>query len=123
MDIIGQRLRGLRMEMNLSQAKVAEMIGTSQSNINKYETNKTSPPPATLRWYADYFHVSLDYIFGRTDDPLDVRHDHMLPVHPESFPISEDIRQFVNMCFNPDHPMNYRMKTLMMRMFTELKRM
>ena len=122
MEIIGQRLRSLRTEMNLSQTKIADMIGTVQSNINKYETNKTFPPPSTLLWYADYFHVSMDYIFGRTDDPSGAQYGDAPIVHQEHSLINEEARQFVDMCFNPEHPMSARMKTLILRMLMESRR-
>ena len=122
MEIIGQRLRGLRTDINLSQAKIAEMIGTVQSNINKYETNKSIPPPSTLLWYADFFLVSLDYIYGRTDNPAGAQYSGVPDVRHESGIISEEVQKFVEMCFDPDHPMSSRMKVLITRMLLESKR-
>jgi transcriptional regulator with XRE-family HTH domain len=46
-----------------------KLTGTNQPNINRYENGHTVPPLDILLWYADYFDVSLDYIFGRTDEP------------------------------------------------------
>ena len=69
MEIVGQRLRSLREGVKLSQKKIADMIGISQVSINRYESGAGEPPCKTLLWYADHFDVSLDYIFGRTDQP------------------------------------------------------
>ena len=67
MDIVAGRLKDLRGSVGLSQAKVAELIGTTQASINRYENGQSEPPLKTLLWYADTFDVSMDYIFGRTE--------------------------------------------------------
>jgi len=69
MNKLGGRLRELREVAGLSQTKLAEYVGTNQSSVNRYENGKTMPPPEILLWYAEYFDVSLDYIYGRTNDP------------------------------------------------------
>jgi len=69
MEIIAQRLRALRENVRLPQAKLAAMVGTTQSAINRYENAQSIPPANILLWYADHFDVSMDYIFGRTDNP------------------------------------------------------
>ena len=69
MQILGERLKALREGMKLSQQKVADMIGCPQTSIYRYENGTYTPSAEALLWYADYFDVSLDYIFGRTDKP------------------------------------------------------
>lgn len=119
MQIVGERLRTLRDGLKISQAKIAELVGTSQSNIVRYETNKTFPPPATLLWYADYFDVSLDYIFGRIDEPRGKLYDYQPEAIKEKTEHNEELRQFVEMCFDPDSPMNERLKETLVRMLQE----
>ncbi|MDR2569332.1 MAG: helix-turn-helix domain-containing protein [Oscillospiraceae bacterium] len=55
MKILSQRLRGLREGIKVPQTKIAELIGTTQATVNRYETDGSTPPPETLLWYADYF--------------------------------------------------------------------
>ena len=69
MKKIGERLKELREGARLSQTKLAEYANTNQSSINRYENGKTTPSPEMLLWYAEYFDVSLDYMYGRTNDP------------------------------------------------------
>lgn len=69
MEMLGQRLKELRLSVKLSQKKMAEILGTQQTSINRYETNQYDPPTKTILVYADYFDVSIDYLFGRTDNP------------------------------------------------------
>ena len=116
MQIVGERIRGLRENLHLSQAKIAALMGTVQSNVNRYETSKTFPPPTTLLWYADYFDVSLDYIFGRTDQPQGKLYDYQPEAIKEKMERNEELRQFVEMCFDPNHPMSGRLKDTLVRM-------
>ena len=116
MQIVGERLRALRDGLKISQAKIAAMIDTTQSNIVRYETSKTFPPPTTLLWYADYFDVSLDYIFGRTDQPQGKLYDYKPEALLEQTQKNEELRDFVEMCFDPNHPMSGKLKETLVRM-------
>lgn len=66
---VAQRIRELRLSVKLSQAKMGQIVGVRQSSLDRYENDKSSPSLETLVRYADYFDVSLNYIFGRTDHP------------------------------------------------------
>ena len=63
---IGQRLREMRLKAKLSQAKVAAVVGSRQSAVARFESGEAHVPADVMVGYADYFDVSLDYIFGRT---------------------------------------------------------
>ena len=118
MKIVGERLRTLRDSIKLSQTKLASIIGTTQACINRYETDVSSPPLTVLLWYADYFDISLDYIFGRTDQPQGKLYEY----HPKIEKNSEEMRQFVEMCFDPKSPMNDRLKQTLIDMLGEMKK-
>lgn len=45
---IGQVLRELRIEANLTQSKLSELCGIADSNIRKYETDKQTPKWSTI---------------------------------------------------------------------------
>ena len=69
MDVsVGTRLRVLRKDAGLTQAQLAALAGTNQAAINRYETDRAAAPYRILVWYATYFNVSLDYIFGLCED-------------------------------------------------------
>lgn len=115
-NIIGSRLRALRESVKLSQYKIADLIGTvAQSAINRYEHGAVMPSSDTLLWYADYFDVSLDYIFGRTDNPRGKLFD----CKPKIAENNEDLALFVEMCFDPNSPVNARLKETMLKMLEE----
>ena len=69
MKKLGEKLKELRENAKISQSKLAECANTNQSSINRYESGKTTPSPEILLWYAEYFDVSMDFLFGRTHDP------------------------------------------------------
>jgi transcriptional regulator with XRE-family HTH domain len=59
----------LRESVKLSQNKIGELYGAKQATVNRYEHENAEATYRVLLWYADYFDVSIDYIFGRTDKP------------------------------------------------------
>ncbi len=74
---ISQRLKTLRKNLGKSQAQIAELNGTvTQPAIFRYEHGLTDVPNDVLLWYADFFDVSLDYIYGRTDKPQGKLYDY-----------------------------------------------
>ena len=97
MKQLGNRLRTLREGLGISQAKFAEIIGSTQSSINRYENGQATPTVELLRKYADYFDVSMDYIFARCDEPQGKLYQAKPPV--ENNP---ELAKFVEMCFDPE---------------------
>lgn len=63
------RLRELRKQRGVSQLKLAMDLNMNQNSISRYETGEREADYRTLIAFADYFHVSLDYLLERTDDP------------------------------------------------------
>ena len=118
MNEVAERLRILRNSIKLSQVKIAELIGTTQACINRYETAASSPPLKVLLWYADYFDVSMDYIFGRTDKPQGTLYEYKPKIERNS----EEMRQFVEMCFDPESPISERLKQTLVEMLLEAKK-
>ena len=114
-NIIGERLRTLRESVGKTQAFIASEIGTvAQSAIFRYENGQSDVPNAILLWYADYFDVSLDYIFGRTDKPQGKLYDY----NPKAFD-DEKMQQFVEMCFDPKSPANAKLKEAVLKPLRE----
>ena len=66
------RLKELRLAKSMTLKAMADMLGMVQRNYQRYETGEVGPPLSKAIALADYFNVSLDYLVGRSDDP--VRH-------------------------------------------------
>lgn len=76
---IAERLIELRKKNNYSQTFVARRIGVTPALISAYEKQERNPSLDTLIALADIYHVSTDYILGRShnDDSsklIDVSH-------------------------------------------------
>ena len=115
MKLIGKRLRTLRESLSLSQAKLAELLGITQSSLNRYENGQSTPTVELFRKYADFFDVSMDYIFARCDEPQGKLYHYQ----PKVWKNATDMEQFVEMCFDPKSPYYNRMKESVLRMFSE----
>lgn len=64
-----QRLKNLRVDNDLTQEQMGEIIGVSQRTISHYESGKREPGITEIARYARYFNVSTDYIICLTDKP------------------------------------------------------
>lgn len=62
------RIRELRNERHITQLKLALDLHMSQNTISRYESGEREPGIAELIRIADYFHVSIDYLVGRTNN-------------------------------------------------------
>lgn len=63
--MFSQRLKELREEKGLTQAKLAEEIGVTPQNISYFEKGR-EPSYDILIKLADFFGVTTDYLIGRT---------------------------------------------------------
>lgn len=115
MKVLAERLRTLRESVKLSQEKMGRLVGMKQSSVNRYESGQSDPSPETLLRYADYFDVSLDYIFGRTDKPQGTLYEYK-PKFEQNDPV---MQKFVEMCFDPMSPMQDRLKQALLEMLKE----
>lgn len=66
-EILGQSLRGLRMARGLSQSTVANSLGLSYQQLQKYETGANRIPVAALMRLRRLYGVSYDSIFAGVD--------------------------------------------------------
>lgn len=64
-----QRIRDLREDADLTQTQVAEILGIRQTVYSRYERGFQTIPLEHLIKLADYYHVSVDYLLGRTNNP------------------------------------------------------
>ena len=119
MEQIAKRLKELREEAKLSQAKLAVLMETTQASINRYENGQSAPPLRVLRWYADFFDVSMDYIFARTDQPEGKLYEHKARVIEAVTKDSKELRQFVDMCFDPASPISEKLREVLTQALQE----
>ena len=63
------RIRDLREDRDLSQAKIAAVIKTTQQQYSKIELGKADISGEKLILLAKFYRVSADYILGISDKP------------------------------------------------------
>jgi len=61
----GKEFKYHRENARLSQEQLAEVIGTSQQNISRWENNKVEPSITFCIYLADYYGITLDELVGR----------------------------------------------------------
>lgn len=61
------RLKSIREKNDLTQKKVADILGISKTNYNYFENEERIIPLKHLNNYCNNFNVSMDYIFGLTN--------------------------------------------------------
>ncbi|MCL2322738.1 MAG: helix-turn-helix domain-containing protein [Oscillospiraceae bacterium] len=64
----GSRVKELRKSKGLTQRKMADILGITERNYQRYEATN-SPSNENLLKMANFFKVPTDYLLGRTDDP------------------------------------------------------
>lgn len=67
--VILLRLKELRKARHITQLKLAMDLNLTQNTVSRYETGEREPGIAELVRIADYFHISVDYLLERTDNP------------------------------------------------------
>ena len=70
MEQIGEKLKTLRLQHNLTTRQLAEHLGTTNSQISRIENGLRQPSGDLIVKIADFFNVSLDKLM-RDDLDLD----------------------------------------------------
>ncbi len=63
-----RRIRDLREDTDLSQTKLAHILGMSQTGYSKYETGENDIPTSILIKLAYFYDTSIDYMLGLTNE-------------------------------------------------------
>lgn len=64
---IGEKIKKLRQEKNVSQAVLGEIVGIHEKHISRYERGLSRPSTEVLRKMADFFGVSIDFLVDEGD--------------------------------------------------------
>ena len=90
MNTFKDMLKYLRMRENLSQAELADKLGTAKSTISMYEVGQRSPDIETLELIADFFNVDMNFLLGREIE--------------DGYYIDDDARELAQFLYdNPDY--------------------
>lgn len=64
-----KNLRSIREDRDIRQKEVASYLNVSQNTYSQYETGVISLTAEVLIKLADFYHVSIDYLLDRTNNP------------------------------------------------------
>lgn len=73
--LVMKRLKELRISKKMTLQQMADILGLTQRNYQRYETGEVDPPTSKTIALADYFNVSLDFLTGRSDCPDILNYD------------------------------------------------
>ena len=82
--MIGARLLDLRIEAGLTQKELADILHINMHSISSYERNKSEAPDDTKIAIAQYFHVSVDFLLGLTENRTSAKETYLRI--PNGFP-------------------------------------
>jgi transcriptional regulator with XRE-family HTH domain len=68
MNVLGERIKKLREQHNLSQIRLARALGITNVQLSRYETGDRNPDPEIIKKIADYFNCTTDYLLGLSDN-------------------------------------------------------
>lgn len=68
-----QRIQDLRVDSDLSQRQLGEILHISQRSYSHYEIGSRGIPIEMLIRLADYYDTTIDYLVGRTDNKAPVK--------------------------------------------------
>ena len=65
---LAPRLKMLRLNAGSTQTDIAQLLGVSREAYSMYESGKRQLGFDALRTLASHYHVTADYLLGRTED-------------------------------------------------------
>lgn len=66
--LLAQKLKQLRLQAGLTQEQLAACIGVSSRTVKYWEHGTRIPSTVSLVVLAKCFHVSVDWLLGRTSE-------------------------------------------------------
>lgn len=67
MEMLGEKLKDLRMEQGWTLKETASKVGLTRNAISNYESNIREPSLEKLKAFCKLFDVSADYLLGLED--------------------------------------------------------
>ena len=67
---LGQNIAALRKNHRLTQEQLAQALHISAQAVSKWENNLSVPDTITIPQIAEYFHVSIDFLYYGKAEPM-----------------------------------------------------
>jgi len=89
---LGKRIKKARLDKELTQKQLAELLNVTDATINRYEKDLRKPDPEMLKAIADVLGVSVDYLLNGEKKKLTQTISNVQQVDMVMLPILADIR-------------------------------
>jgi len=90
----GQRMKQIRMKRDIRQTDLAATLGITQGQVSRYENKGEQPAKELAEKIAAILNVSLDYLYGKTNNPVIHPLDRKLDVENLTKKDLEQLKQF-----------------------------
>ena len=67
MKNLGETIKNARIEKNLTQPQLAQLVGVSAGMISIWENNINEPKASYIKALAEVLDISTDYLLGLKD--------------------------------------------------------
>ena len=109
MSTLGNNIRFLREENNLTQVALAEILNVGNVAVSQYESGTRVPSDDVKIRIADYFNVSLDYLLGRSQSSTDYK-------KTKAETLDEEFPEGVSLLYKANKILSSDQKDMMLRM-------
>lgn len=69
-NILGKRIKLQRQKLKIRNIDIAEKLGVNKSTVSNWIIGHRTPESQTLSNLAEVLNTSVDYLTGKTDNPL-----------------------------------------------------
>ncbi len=76
---LGQRIKSLRKNLNITQETLAELINMDITSLSKIETGRNYPQPETIEKIANALNVDIAQLFSFQE--LNTKEDYISAIH------------------------------------------
>ena len=81
---------------------MAKDLNTTKVTLSRYENAKREPKSETLNQLSNYFNVSIDYLFGKTDERNPKTKDEIIDVKKATEEIKNELENSNSLMFDEE---------------------
>lgn len=109
MSTLGNNIRFLREESNLTQIALADILNVGNVAISQYESGSRVPSDEIKIRIADYFNVTLDFLLGRPQSGIDY-------MKTKAEILEEEFPEGISLLYKANESLSSDQKAMMLRM-------
>lgn len=92
---IGERIKTIREELNITQATFSDKLGTARNTIANYEIGRREPMESTIKAICREFHVNYDWLKDGEGEMFESLPESMVDELAQEFDLDELDRNII----------------------------